>query len=496
MRLCEDLRQSVLQAAIQGKLTEQRPEDGTAEDLLKEIRAEKERLINEGKIKPGKPLKPITDDDKPFDIPENWAWVRLGEIVNIVSSRRVHEADWQKKGIPFYRAREIAKLSEQGYVNNELFISEELFTLLSKSGLPSANDLMITAVGTLGKTYIVKENDKFYYKDATVLCLRNFAGIRAKYLRYSIMSNMFMKQVESNSSGTTVATLTIVRMNNYILPLPPLAEQHRIVERVDAIMSKLDELEQAENELEAIKEKFPDDMRDSLLQAAIQGKLTEQRPEDGTAEDLLKEIRAEKERLINEGKIKPEKPLKPITDDDKPFEIPENWVWVRLQTICSKIVDGDHTPPEGLKNKTEYIMLSALNVNNNSLINLDKVRYLSKETFDYEQKRINLTINDILFTIVGTLGRSCVYRGEMNVCFQRSVAILTTMINPHFLKCALDAPNVQQYMAKKSTGTAQKGFYLNQVAELLLPLPPLAEQERIVKRLDELLPLCEAMKGE
>ena len=233
--------------------------------------------------------------------------------------------------------------------------------------------------------------------------------------------------------------------------------------------------------------KLSEDLRRSILQAAIQGKLTQQLETDGTAEDLLKKIRAEKANLLAEGKLKKEKPLPPITDNEKPFEIPENWVWVRLQTICSKIVDGDHTPPAGLRNKTEYIMLSALNVNNNSLINLDKARYLSKETFDCEQKRINLTVDDILLTIVGTLGRSCVYKGEMNICFQRSVAILTTMISPYFLKCVLDAPNVQQYMVKKSTGTAQKGFYLNQVAELLIPLPPLAEQKRIVERVETIM---------
>ena len=236
------IRKSLLQAAIEGKLTQRESGDGDARDLLAEIQAEKARLISSGKIRRSAPLPPIADEEIPFDIPDNWLWVRLGEVVNIVSARRVHQSDWQSEGIPFYRAREIAKLAEEGHVNNELFISEALFKKFALSGLPKANDLMVTAVGTLGKTYIVKDDDRFYYKDASVICLENFAQQSASYLKFILSSNMMIKQIQSNSSGTTVATLTIVRMMNYIIPLPPLAEQRRIAARLEELLSLIDDL--------------------------------------------------------------------------------------------------------------------------------------------------------------------------------------------------------------------------------------------------------------
>ena len=232
----QELKNSILQQAIQGKLVEQRPEEGTAEELFQQIQKEKQRLIAEGKIKKEKPLPEITEDEKPFEIPESWKWVRWGEIVNIVSARRVHQSDWKTKGVPFYRAREIAKLADNGFVNNELFISEELYEEFSKTGFPSSGDLMITAVGTLGKCYIVKDSDKFYYKDASVICLENYAHLFPKYLRFIMDSEMLKNQIRSNSGGTTVATLTMVRMEQYMLPLPPLAEQKRIVAKLEQLL--------------------------------------------------------------------------------------------------------------------------------------------------------------------------------------------------------------------------------------------------------------------
>ena len=231
-----DMQKSLLQMAIQGKLVEQRPEEGTGEELYQKIQTEKQALIKSDKIKKDKPLPEIADDEKPFDIPESWKWVRWGEIVNIVSARRVHQSDWKSDGIPFYRAREIAKLAENGCVENELFISQDLFDEFSKSGVPQAGDLMVTAVGTLGKTYIVKSEDHFYYKDASVICFENFAGMLPEYLKYVMQSEMMKNQIKSNSDGTTVATLTMVRTVEYVLPLPPLDEQKRIVAKLEELL--------------------------------------------------------------------------------------------------------------------------------------------------------------------------------------------------------------------------------------------------------------------
>ena len=239
--LPDKLKKSVLQEAIMGKLVPQDPTEGTAEELLAEIRKEKEKLVKEGKLKKKDlEVKPIEDDEIPFEIPEGWKWCRLGEISNIWSARRVHEKDWRSSGIPFFRAREIGKLASEGTVDNELFIDKELYDEFSKSGLPQANDLMLTAVGTLGKAYIVKESDVFYYKDGSVLCLNNFGHLNPIFFKYAIESSMFVKQYQNESEGTTVSTLTIVRMNGYMLPIPPLAEQKRIVAKLEEVMEEIE----------------------------------------------------------------------------------------------------------------------------------------------------------------------------------------------------------------------------------------------------------------
>ena len=233
------------------------------------------------------------------------------------------------------------------------------------------------------------------------------------------------------------------------------------------------------------------DLKNALLQEAVQGKLVPQIASEGNARDLLEEIRKEKAKLVKEGKIKKEKPLPEITEEEIPFDIPENWCWYRLSEICTKLVDGDHNPPAGLNDKTDYLMLSSRNINNDKLVDLELVRYLSKEIFEKENERTDAQKGDILFTSVGTLGRSCVFDGSLNICFQRSVSILNTLIYNFYLKYCLDSGYIQNYVISNATGTAQKGFYLNQLAELLIPLPPLAEQKRIVAALEKFMPLIE-----
>ena len=252
----EQLKKSILQEAIQGKLVPQLAEEGTAQDLLEQIKKEKLNLVKEGKLKKSALAtsvifrgddnkyweKKVTtceciDEDIPFDVPESWAWVRLETILNTGSARRVHAKDWRQAGIPFYRAREIGKLADEGFVDNELYIDLSLYEDFSSSGVPLPNDLMLTAVGTLGKVYIVKESDKFYYKDGSVLCLANKYGLCAEYLKMVIESPFFKGQYRQESQGTTVATLTMVRLQKYFIPIPPLQEQYRIVETYRNIAS-------------------------------------------------------------------------------------------------------------------------------------------------------------------------------------------------------------------------------------------------------------------
>lgn len=173
------------------------------------------------------------DDEIPFEIPISWEWIRLGSLMNVVSARRVHQSDWRNEGIPFYRAREIGRLAENGFVNNELFISEELYNEFSQSGIPLPGDLMVTAVGTLGKTYIVKPGDRFYYKDASVICFENHGKLYPPFMKLLMDSPFMETQIKENVSGTTVGTITMVKANEYLLPIPPYEEQIRICTMVN-----------------------------------------------------------------------------------------------------------------------------------------------------------------------------------------------------------------------------------------------------------------------
>ena len=255
----EQLKKSILQWAVQGKLVPQDPSDEPAEVLLQRIRVEKQRLVKEGKIKKDKHesiifrrdnshyekldgVERCIDDELPFEIPESWCWCRLKSIVNVVSARRVHQSDWRSEGVPFYRARESGKLADTGFVDNELYISEALYTKLSSSGVPHGGDLMVTAVGTLGKTYIVKGDDRFYYKDASVICFENFSKVVPAYLKILMCSPYMEDQIKQNSSGTTVSTITIVKANEYLIPLPPLKEQKRISDQIDYLQQYINNL--------------------------------------------------------------------------------------------------------------------------------------------------------------------------------------------------------------------------------------------------------------
>ena len=254
-------------------------------------------------------------------------------------------------------------------------------------------------------------------------------------------------------------------------------------------------------------------LKNSILQMAVQGKLVPQDPSDEPASVLLERIKAEKQELIKAGKIKKDKKSseifrgaahnlpyafceqigKEIRDisDEIPFEIPDSWEWVRLSSICTKLVDGDHNPPKGEKSTTQYYMLSSTNINHNTLVELNKVRYLNKEIFEKENSRTKVSVGDVFFTSVGSLGRSCVFQGGHNICFQRSVTVISTLIYNYYLKYFFDNPFFQDKIVREATGTAQKGFYLNQLSECIIPLPPLSEQHRIVAKIEQLLPFIE-----
>lgn len=492
--IAEQLRQAVLQAAIQGKLTEQLPEDGNARDLLAEIQSEKAILIAEKKIKKEKSLMPIAEDSIPFEIPRSWKWTYLQNIVNIRSASRVHQSDWRKSGVPFYRAREIVKLSKNGFVDNELFVDEELYNkYASEDDVPVEGDLMVSGVGTLGASYIVKDTDKFYYKDASVLCFENRFGVYPAYLRLLMETPLMMSQIyASEAYGTTVATLTMDRAYAFVLPLPPLAEQHRIVARVEELMAKIDELEKVENELNALHKAFPGDMKAALLQAAMQGKLTEQLPEDGNAEDLLKSIEAENGKLIAEKKIKKQKALEPIADDEIPFEIPDNWKWNRLRNLVYN--RGQKTPVK----EFSYIDIGSID-NIHQRLNDNETIIPAAEAPSRARKIVGL--GDILYSTVRPyLHNACIidknFRAEPIASTGFAVLTCYKGVNSKYLLYYMLSPAFDQYAnaTDNAKGVAYPAINDEKLYKAVVPLPPLAEQQRIVEKLDKLLPLCDSLE--
>jgi type I restriction enzyme S subunit len=239
----EELKKAILTLAMQGKLVKQDPNDQPASKLIAEIEKEKKRLIAEGKIKKAKPLPEIGEDELPYELPAGWEWVRLGDVGIIGSSSRVHQRDWKNSGVPFYRAREIVKLHKNGVVENDLFISEDLYQeLIKKGNFPEKGDILLTGVGTIGIPYIVQNEDRFYFKDATVLIFKNFFNLNPEFLKRFFLSPFFIESIHSQSMGTTVHTLTISRASNQLVALPPDDEQARIVRKIDSLMSLCDSL--------------------------------------------------------------------------------------------------------------------------------------------------------------------------------------------------------------------------------------------------------------
>lgn len=437
---------------------------------------------NAFKIDKNKVLEENYDlSELPFEIPDNWKWVWLGDIFQHNTGKALNSSNMEGVSLEYITTSNLYwDRFELDELKTMLFKDSEIEKCTVKKG-----DLLICEGGDIGRSAIWSEDYEMRIQNhihrlrpyVDDICVRFYYYVMMYYKNNGLISGR----------GIGLQGLSSKRLHSILVPLPDIEIQCLIAEKIDESFSVIDTIDELQRQysldLEVLKSK--------IIDAGIQGKLTEQLPEDGTAEALLKQIAEKKNLLIKENKIKVTKALPEITKDEIPFEIPDNWKWVRLGDICRKIVDGDHNPPSGVKEKTEYLMLSAQNINDNKLVDIDKARYLDKVTFIEENKRTQLEKGDVLLTIVATLGRSCVYREEYNICFQRSVCVITTMINPDYLKRYLDCTYIQKYMVNNATGAAQPGFYLNKVERLLIPLPPLDEQGRIAERLSEIIQLIQ-----
>ena len=446
------------------------------------------------------------DDEIPFEIPSNWAWVRVKHIVNVGSARRVHERDWRSTGVPFYRAREIGKLAEFGKVDNDLFIEQALYNEFSKSGVPLAGDLMVTAVGTLGKVYVVHENEVFYYKDGSVLCLENVNHLNPYFLKLAIESPCFINQYKGESQGTTVATLTMVRINEYLLPVPPLNEQNRIVAKIESLQPIIDKYSKAQQELDNLNSEVYNLLKKSILQEAIQGRLVPQDSNDEPATKLLERIRVEKQKLVKEGKLKAkditdsiiyrgddnkyyEKCGNAVTciDDEIPFEIPSNWQWIRLQTVSSIARGGSPRPIK------DYLTTADNGVNWIKIGDTEKNgKYINATKEKIKQEGVSksrlIHRGDFLLTNSMSFGRP--YISNIEGCIHDGWLVISpysNCYNQDFLFHLLSSQYAYQQFSGKVSGAVVQNLNSDKVSQALFPLPPLAEQQRIVSRLDDTL---------
>ena len=480
----QELKASILQLAVQGKLVEQRTEEGTGEELYQQIQSEKQRLIETGKIKKAKRLPEIAEDDIPFEIPETWSWTRLSELGQLRNGYAFKSAEYVTSGIQVVR---ISDLGDDCVESKDAVFypyKDELYPYVIEDG-----SFLICMTGSIGKMAWVRDGVVRYLNQRVGMFIPNKRCDPAYlwfFLHTSQVINGWIRAKTSTNGNIKTSDIT-----DLVVPIPPFAEQKRIVAKIEELLPYIDRYEQAWSKLEDFNKRFPADMQKSILQMAIQGKLVEQRPEEGTGEELYRQIQAEKQALIKAGKIKKEKPLPVIAEDEIPFDIPESWKWVRLIDLCKSISDGDHQPPPQVPNGIPFLVIS--NVSSGT-IDFSNTRYVPRDYFESLSEDRVAEDGDILFTVTGSYGIPVKVNCNEQFCFQRHIALLKLLIEWDYLFYVLKSPVIKSQCDATATGTAQKTVGLKSLRNMLLPLPPLAEQKRVVAKLEEILPLCERLK--
>ncbi len=476
------LRNKILDLAISGKLTEQLPEDGNAEDLYAQIQEEKARLIAEGKIKKEKPLPPITEEEIPFEIPENWKWVRIGEL------------SWNHgQTIP----KETFSYIDVGTLDNINHKLSDSENIIEAKNAPSRarkkveyGDVLYSTVRPYLHNICVinKEFSKEPIASTAfcVMCVSNSLMVNY-YLFYCLLSSYFDKYANGDpSKGTLYPAIGEKDFLNGLIPLPPLAEQKRIVSAVEDAFAVIDRIEKAQESYFADQEV----LKNKIIDAGIRGKLTEQLPEDGNAEDLYAHIQEERARLIAEGKIKKEKPLPPITEEEIPFEIPENWRWVRLGDIVS--VYGGKRIPAGRQLTEEdtgqkYIRISDMK---NGSCNTGNLLYVPRDIIPSISK-YKINKEDVYITVAGTIGKV----GKIPKILdganltENADKLVFSIISQDWLIFCLSGDMIQKQIAKLTTQVAQPKLAIKRIQEFTIPLPPVTEQKRIAEKIDNVLDL-------
>lgn len=476
----QELKNSILQLAVQGNLVPQCKEDEPASELLKRICAEKDQ----NGIK-GKKLPPITDEEIPFDIPENWVWTRLDTISSITSGgtpARTNPSFWGGN-IPWVKIGDI----KEKYV----FSSEEKITV---KGLNSSsakvfpkNTILYTIFATIGTVGILGIEAA---TNQAVAGITFYGEYCLDYMYYVLVG---LKDIlVSKGKGMAQMNINQTILKNTPIPLPPLAEQERIVAKIEELMPLVEEYGKAEEQLTKLNAEFPDKLRKSILQQAVQGKLTERDPADEPASELIKRIKTEKEALIKSGKIKKEKLLPAITDEEKPFDIPDTWEWVRLAEISEMCLGKmlDKTKNKGVL----HPYLRNVNVRWGAF---DLTDILQMRFENDEEEKYSVKYGDLVVCEGGEPGRCAVW-SDKDSTFRIQKALhrirFSSCVDPFFGYRVFEYYACNGYFSKRFSGETIKHLPGAVLANIAFPLPPLAEQKRIVKRVEELLALCDELK--
>ena len=490
----QQLRNSILQEAIEGRLVPQDPNDEPASVLLERIREEKKRLVKEGKLKK-KDLEetPISEDEKPFEIPESWEWVRLGEIASYITDgeHKTPRRITNYCGYYLLSARNVFN----GYINleNVDYVDKEEYENISKHCNPHFGDVLISCSGSVGRTAVVKDNNNYVMVRSAAVISPMYTD--SDYLMYTLQSKELQSQIGESSKQTAQANLFQRAIKTLKIPLPPLAEQKRIVSKIEELLPKVEEYGKAQDSLDKLNEELPERLRKSILQEAIEGRLVPQDPNDEPASVLLDKIRKEKAQLVKEGKLKKKDLIEtPITDDEKPFDIPESWEWVRFGDVV--LTSTGKTPTRGDSkywNKNTYPWVSISDMRQGKYVNNTKEYISQLAADDFFHGEISKK-GTLIMSFKLTVGRTSIL--GIDAYHNEAIISINTIADKNnntrdYLSFIL--PIIANWGDSKD---AIKGKTLNSrsIYNLMIPLPPLAEQKRIVAKIEELFAEIDKLK--
>lgn len=475
--LAKDLRDAVLQAAIQGKLTKQLKDDTPVEEILKSIEEQKRTLIKKNKLKKKTPFHLISNDEIPFDIPDNWVFAKLGYISTYDEAKQKINARDANDNLWMLDLEDIAK-------GGTLLCKKRVFER------KAIGDKTVFEKGSILYSKLRPYLLKILIADEDGICtpelvpFKMYGGINTSYIALFLKSPYVDSEINKVTYGVKMPRVGTKTMVNFYVPLPPIEEQQRIVDRVDELMAKIDEYEKLENQLVQLKEQFPKDMRDSLLQAAIQGKLTEQNQSDYSANNDYKRIKE------SHSSIKPCKSEIDYTSMD--LNLPENWVMAELNELFDFVDYRGKTPH---KINEGVFLITASNVRK-GFMDYTRKEYISEQEYQDRQSRGITEYGDLVFTTEAPMGMAALCDLKKVSCGQRVITLkeyIKGSLIPKLFMLFILSPSFQQQLQDNCTGTTAKGIKGDKLKHFLIPLPPIEEQQRIVDKLDEMLPLVDAL---